>query len=214
MSWQHPQEDAEANLSGVVYDPQQAAGAYDGYADPATVHGWRESATVAPAALHDATEPLPAVPDDGAVFVDTSGRRGRLMRRGGLALGAVCVVFLGAVVFGVFGSSPSSGPLSGTAGDDDGDGGGKQRAEHSAPATPGPAASEAPAGAGSTGSPDAAATTDPSHTPAKDDASPTGSAPGSAGKPPATASPAASEPARGNSTNNPGRGNGTTKGPK
>ncbi|QNS04415.1 hypothetical protein [Streptomyces xanthii] len=212
MSWQHPREDAEANLSGVVYDPQQAAGAYDGYADPATVHGWRESATVAPAALHDTTEPLPVVPDeDGAVFVDTTGRRGRLMRRGGIALGAVCVVFLGVVVFGLFGASPSSGPLSWTDGDDDG---GKQRAEHSAPAAPGPVTTDAPSGTGATGAPSATPSGDPDDTPGKKEASPAASTSRGTADTPATTPPPTTEPARGNSTNNPGRGNGSTKGPK
>ncbi|MCQ4214427.1 hypothetical protein [Streptomyces longispororuber] len=50
MSWQHPHEGDDPVIPEVVYDPQQAIGAYDGYADPATVHGWRESATEAPAA--------------------------------------------------------------------------------------------------------------------------------------------------------------------
>ncbi|MFD0507176.1 hypothetical protein ACFQ0G_39165 [Streptomyces chiangmaiensis] len=49
--------------------------------------------------------------DDGSVFVDVSGRRSRLIRRAGLAVAAVCVVFMTAVIAGFFSSVPSGGPL-------------------------------------------------------------------------------------------------------
>ncbi|NWF29719.1 hypothetical protein HW130_26265 [Streptomyces sp. PKU-EA00015] len=49
--------------------------------------------------------------DDGSVFVDPSGRRGRLVRPVGLAFAAVCVVFIAVVIAGFFGSAPSGGPF-------------------------------------------------------------------------------------------------------
>ncbi|GGW48522.1 hypothetical protein GCM10010381_37430 [Streptomyces xantholiticus] len=50
--------------------------------------------------------------DDGSVFVDASGRRGRLVRPVGLAFAAACVVFIAVVIAGFFGSAPSGGPFS------------------------------------------------------------------------------------------------------
>jgi hypothetical protein len=65
----------------------------------------------------------PDSPDSGPVFVDSSGRRARLLRRAGLALGALClgyVALLGLAFMGVgipltssdllpFGSSEAGG---------------------------------------------------------------------------------------------------------
>ncbi|WP_031013117.1 hypothetical protein [Streptomyces sp. NRRL F-5727] len=48
---------------------------------------------------------------DNSVFVDTSGRRGRVMRWGAVGVGVVCVGFLGIVVAGMFGAGPTGGPL-------------------------------------------------------------------------------------------------------
>ncbi|WP_338699979.1 hypothetical protein V2W30_25130 [Streptomyces sp. Q6] len=213
MSWQHPREGHEPAIPEVVYDPQQAVGAYDGYADPAVVHGWQESATEAPAAVLG-TEPLAALseePDGNAVFVDGSGRRGRLMRRGGIALGAACVVFLGVIVTGLFGSSPSGGPLPWS----DDSGNGKQpRAEHSGA----PAVSPDPVPTGdrtSAASPSATTSAHPSASAGKD-TRPAGSPSKAATTAPTTTAPAATASARGNSDTHPGRGNGAgvTKGPK
>ncbi|MGD6754113.1 hypothetical protein [Streptomyces sp. BH105] len=217
MSWQHSRPGDEPVVPEVVYDPDRAAHAYDGYVDPAAAHGWQE-----PADVPGDTAPLPRVPAtgrgpaharDSAVFADGSGRRRRLMRVGGIALGGVCVVFLGAAAIGLFGSSPSGGPLP-WGGDEDGK---KQRAEHSAPASTGPA----PAPSGSVSKPG------PSATPAgtagasskkhkEKTADPTGSPSASATTAP-TATASTTAPARGNSGNNPGRGNaspGAGKGPK
>ncbi|MFI6880266.1 hypothetical protein ACIBL6_43155 [Streptomyces sp. NPDC050400] len=214
MSWQHPHEGDDPVIPEVVYDPQQAIGAYDGYADPATVHGWRESATETPAAVPE-TAPLPAIPegpDGSAVFVDGSGRRRRLMRRGGIGLGAACVVFLGIVVAGLFGSSPSGGPLPWSDGHDDQK---QQRAEHSAP----PSTSAEPATSDAAPSPSASPSKAPTSASADEkDTSPTSSASTTTtGKAPTTTAPTTTAPSRGNSANNPGRGNGSpgaTKGPK
>ncbi|MET8469770.1 hypothetical protein ABZY90_08490 [Streptomyces sp. NPDC006422] len=216
MSWQQPDRGAEPVVPEVVYDPQQAAHAYDGYVDPAAAHGWQE-----PADASGDTAPLPPVPAKGpahargrAVFADGSGRRRRLMRVGGIALGGVCVVFLGAVVTGLFGAGPTGGPLP-WSGDDDGK---KPRAEHSAPASTAPAPD--PTGSASSPGPSAAATGTASASPkGKEErkaAAPTGSpSRTTTAAPTATASTTA--PARGNSENKPGRGNaspGAGKGPK
>ncbi|MFD8010869.1 hypothetical protein [Streptomyces sp. NPDC058955] len=48
---------------------------------------------------------------DNSVFVDTSGRRGRVMRWGAAGVGVVCVGFLAIVVAGMFGAGPTGGPL-------------------------------------------------------------------------------------------------------
>lgn len=216
MSWQHPRPGDEPVVPEVVYDPDRAAHTYDGYVDPAAAHGWQE-----PAAASGDTAPLPRVPATGpaharggAVFADGSGRRRRLVRVGGIALGGVCVVFLGAVATGLFGSSPASGPLPWSGGED----GKKQRAEHSAPASTGPA--PAPSGSvskpGPSVTPSGAARTSPEADEKQRAAAPTGSPSRStAAAPTATASSTA--PARGNSGNNPGRGNaspGAGKGPR
>ncbi|MGW2344985.1 hypothetical protein [Streptomyces sp. NPDC001661] len=215
MSWQHPRPGDEPVVPEVVYDPDRAAHTYDGYVDPAAAHGWQE-----PAAPPGDTAPLPRVPATGpahargsAVFVDGSGRRRRLMRVGGITLGGVCVVFLGAVVTGLFGSGPASGPLP-WSGDEDGK---KQRAEHSAPATTGPA----PAPSGSVSKPGPSATPTgtagaSSEKPKEKAAAPTGS-PSTAATTAPTATASSTAPARGNSGNNPGRGNaspGSGKGPR
>ncbi|MBO1334692.1 hypothetical protein [Streptomyces sp. VRA16 Mangrove soil] len=236
MSWQHPHEGGDPAIPGVVYDPQQSARSYDGYADPAAAHGWNDAVVPDPHAYPDAydTAPLEPIPDgsaygpgpereperepeperddDGAVFVDGSGRRRRLMRRGGIAAGAVCVVFLGVVVAGLFGSSPSGGPLPWSDGQDEHK---QPRAEHSAPASPSPGATGGAATPSTTPSASDSADTEKQ---TEKDASPTSSATQSTGtKAPTTTAPATTAPARGNSDNNPGRGNGSpgaTKGPK
>ncbi|MYW64811.1 hypothetical protein GTY65_12150 [Streptomyces sp. SID8379] len=215
MSWQHPHEGDDLAVPEVVYDPQRSARAYDGYADPAAAHGWNEAVTPDPRAYPDAydtarLDPVPADPDpdpapgpgDGAVFVDGSGRRLRLMRWGGLALGAACVVFLGAVVTGLFGSSPSGGSLPGK---DERSGHEQPRAEHSAAPSADPGARTADPGA----SPAAAERDEPADS-SGGSASPTASAPRTttAATPTATAA-GRTAPARGNSADKPGRGNGT-----
>lgn len=198
----------------VVYDPNQAAHAYDGYVDPAAAHGWQE-----PATAHDDardTAPLPRVPEaapgaprHAAVFVDGSGRRRRLMRIGGIGLGATCVVFLGAVVTGLFGSSPSNGPLPWSDGHDSKE----QRAEHSAPASRGPA--PATSGPASEPSTSASPAREVSESPKKE-ADPAVPASRSTTAAPTTVA-STTAPARGNSEGKPGRGNGSpkaNKGPK
>ncbi|MFZ3559524.1 hypothetical protein [Streptomyces sp. BH055] len=218
MSWQHSRPGDEPVVPEVVYDPDRAAHAYDGYVDPAAAHGWQE-----PADAPGDTAPLPRVPAtgrgpaharDSAVFADGSGRRRRLMRVGGIALGGVCVVFLGAAAIGLFGSSPSGGPLP-WGGDEDGK---KQRAEHSAPASTGPA--PAPSGSMSGPGPSVTPTGAPGTSLKSNDkektADPTGSPTRSTATAP-TATASTTAPARGNSGNNPGRGNaspGAGKGPK
>lgn len=48
---------------------------------------------------------------DNSVFVDASGRRGRVMRWAAIGVGAGCVGFLTVVVAGFFGSGPTGRPL-------------------------------------------------------------------------------------------------------
>ncbi|MET9676909.1 hypothetical protein ABZY68_28015 [Streptomyces sp. NPDC006482] len=48
---------------------------------------------------------------DNSVFVDASGRRGRLVRWGAAGVGVACLGFLGIVVAGSFGAGPAGGPL-------------------------------------------------------------------------------------------------------
>ncbi|MFD7295995.1 hypothetical protein ACFV9W_22155 [Streptomyces sp. NPDC059897] len=212
MSSQHPRPGDEPVVPGVVYDPDRAAHAYDGYVDPAAAHGWQEPADAA-----GDTAPLPRVPAkgpaharDNAVFAGGSGRRRRLMRVGGVTLGGVCVVFLGAVVTGLFGSDPSSGPLP-WSGDEDAR---KQRAEHSAPASTGPA----PDPSGSVSRPGPSATPTGTAGPsAKEKAADPAASPSTSTTAAPTATASTTAPARGNSGNNPGRGNtspGAGKGPK
>ncbi|MEU7071909.1 hypothetical protein AB0B30_25625 [Streptomyces narbonensis] len=48
---------------------------------------------------------------DNSVFVDASGRRGRMVRWGAAGVGLACLGFLGIVVAGSFGAGPAGGPL-------------------------------------------------------------------------------------------------------
>ncbi|MFF1566682.1 hypothetical protein ACFVY1_24670 [Streptomyces sp. NPDC058293] len=168
----------------------------------------------APADDFISTSPLPVLvpPDEGrAVFVDGSGRRRKLMRRVAVGLGAACVVFLGVVVAGLFGSGPAGSPL--PWGPHKGDTK-APRAEHS------PSSSTSEREATPRKSPDPAV---PAGTPS---ASPRASVDKDTGKQstapsastaPSTTAPTTSAPARGNGGDNPGRGHGstgTTKGPK
>ncbi|MEU6574475.1 hypothetical protein [Streptomyces sp. NPDC046805] len=163
--------------------------------------------------------------DDGSVFVDGSGRRARLMRRVAIAVGAVCVLFIAVVVSGLFGSGPSDGPLPWVQGKEH-----KQKAgqaEQSASPTAAPGATPGSAGGSATGtagprpSESAAA---PAATGAAS-ASPRVSGSASAGSgdtstepstaPSTTATPTTTTaPGRGNSGVTPGRGQGSTRGPK
>ncbi|WP_137993645.1 hypothetical protein [Streptomyces vilmorinianum] len=48
---------------------------------------------------------------DNSVFVDASGRRGRVMRWAAAGVGVACLGFLAVVVAGTFGAGPANGPL-------------------------------------------------------------------------------------------------------
>lgn len=48
---------------------------------------------------------------DNSVFVDASGRRGRLVRWSAAGVGVACLGFLGIVIAGSFGAGPAGGPL-------------------------------------------------------------------------------------------------------
>ena len=256
MSWQHPQNGDEAPRVYGVYDAETTAGAYEQYADPAAAHGWYEAQpapapgpaygeeapagpepgpSYADADAYDdliSTAPLPAVaaPDaaasDSAVFVDASGRRRVLMRRVALVMSGVCVVFLGVVIFGLFGSGPAGGPLPWGHGKGDAE---APHAEHSPSASPtarpgtpaqpappeatGPSASASPSAGRSDSAPPAKAT---SSAPATSTA-PTAPTAGTASTAPATTAPTATAPTQGSAGTNPGRGHGapgSTKGPK
>ncbi|MFR9795286.1 hypothetical protein ACL02U_05160 [Streptomyces sp. MS06] len=161
--------------------------------------------------------PEGAVPDDpdGSVFVDGTGRRGRLVRRAAIALGAACVLFIVVVVAGLFGSGPSGGPLPWGNGQDDGvqQDDGRSTATGSPPAGAPTAGAEAPApvptGSASGGA-TAGSTTAP--TPAASGGSGGGAPQPSAA--PATTAATSTAPGRGHSGDAPGRGQGASKGPK
>nr|WTB33287.1 hypothetical protein OG781_30805 [Streptomyces sp. NBC_00830] len=133
---------------------------------------------------------------NGAVFVDASGRRGRFMKYAAALLGVVCVRFLGTVVVGLSGSGPVGGslPWGGNGGDKP-----PVRAEHSPSPVdaPRPKPSVSTAGAAE-GTGAASASPGPTTRPA---GTATSSAPASA---PTTG--ATSAPAPGNADGNPGRG--------
>ncbi|MFE2991897.1 hypothetical protein [Streptomyces sp. NPDC059262] len=225
MSWQHPQNGDDPPQVYGVYDPEAMAGAYEQYADPAAAHGWYEAHPApSPGPVYAdvpddliSTAPLAAVtdsdtPEDSAIFVDGSGRRRRLMRRVALGTGAACVVFLGVVIAGFFGSGPSGGPLPW------GHGKGQTkapRAEHSPAASPTghPATSAQPAAPAATG-PSASAS--PSST--KGDGEPADKATSqpATSSAPTTTAPTTRGPANGNATDKPGRGHGagSAKGPR
>ncbi|MGX1674082.1 hypothetical protein [Streptomyces sp. NPDC055400] len=203
-TWSHP----DAPYEG---DPYRS----EPYPDlPHHAPAYLDAPAGAPAGDLISTSPLPVlVPSDEgrAVFVDGSGRRRKLMRRVAVGFGAACVVFLGVVVAGLFGSGPAGGPLpwgphkGGTK---------APRAERS----PSSSASEREATPGKSRDPAAPAGT-PSASPSASVDKDTGkqSAAPSAGTAPSTTAPTTSAPARGNGGDNPGRGHsssGTTKGPK
>jgi hypothetical protein len=227
-----------------VYQPQpQATPAYDEYADPATAHGWQnaydETAQLPPVngdasdvygpggqvryeqygAYDDYQEPAGEHEGSGSggdhrsVFVDGSGRRGRLMRRAAIAVGAVCVLFIAVVVAGFFDSGPSGNPLPWVQGQEDG--AKKKDADSVSPtSSPGDATS---AGAGGTTRSETASASDGTS------GSPSATKGGSTGgdrtqeptrAPSTTTAPTTTAPERGNSGDKPGRGQGSTKGPK
>ncbi|MEV6200443.1 hypothetical protein AB0M64_10735 [Streptomyces sp. NPDC051771] len=124
---------------------------------------------------------------DNSVFVDTSGRRGRVMRWGAAGVGIVCVGFLGIVVAGMFGAGPTGGPLPWT--DDD---------QRDAPALiqPDPEATRSPDAPKHPGTARPEGTGDPSATAsASSSASSTPSPSATSSAPAASAPPATTEPA-------------------
>ncbi|MGW6361059.1 hypothetical protein ACWFR5_39300 [Streptomyces sp. NPDC055092] len=211
------------------YEQEQAHAPGPGYAeqpygDPAYTHpayadGADDLISTAPLATIGVPD-APGAPDadeDSAIFVDGSGRRRRHMRRAAIGIGAGCVVFLGVVIAGLFGSGPSGGPLPWGHDKDDAK---APRAEHSRSSSPTarPGDSAQPGDPGATGP---ASSASPSS--AKGDGEPTGktaSEPATNSAPttraPTTTAPSATAPAKGNATDNPGRGHGagSTKGPK
>ncbi|MFF9280487.1 hypothetical protein [Streptomyces griseosporeus] len=155
--------------------------------------------------------PVPV--DDDSVFVDGSGRRGRLVRRVAIGAGAGCVLFLGAVFAGMFDSGPSGSPLPWVQNDVDPGTPGGGPAETASPSAGDSATAQPSAGEPSSGSTFADRSPSPSTTPS----APAGGSSSTArptAAPSTTAAPTTTEPARGNAGDNPGRGQGATKGPK
>ncbi|MGW0625667.1 hypothetical protein [Streptomyces sp. NPDC002758] len=225
----HPQGQPPQSPPNVYHPHAGPPPAYDEYADPAIAHGWENA--------YDQTQPLPVTPladpeygqhapddghgtaeqpggygdEDASVFVDGSGRRRRLMSRVAIAVGAVCVLFIAVVVAGLFDSGPGS-PLPWVNGNQEG---AKQKARVSAsPTSPGDP------GSATTGEPRPSESSAPG-TSEKTSAEPSTS--GSTGEktatpttkaPSTTAAPTTTAPGRGSSGDNPGRGQGSTKGPK
>ncbi|MFF9621751.1 hypothetical protein [Streptomyces griseosporeus] len=151
--------------------------------------------------------------DDDSVFVDGSGKRGRLVRRVAIGAGAGCVLFLGAVFAGMFDSGPSGSPLPWVQNDVDPGTPSKGSADPASPSAGHSATGEPSAGEPSSGSTSADRSPTPGATPS---ASATGGTPTdpSTAAPSTTAAPTTTEPARGNAGGNPGRGQGASKGPK
>lgn len=145
--------------------------------------------------------------DDGSVFVDASGRRSRLIRRAGLAVAAVCVIFIAAVIAGLFSSVPSGGPL--PWGQDQ-----KQKQDGPTTATDQPGSTaeptaDPPATSGrSSGESTAPSASVSASSTGGENTEPTTKAPTT------TAAPTPSAPGRGNSSNPPNHGQGSTKGPR
>ncbi|WP_151479384.1 hypothetical protein [Streptomyces albicerus] len=205
---------------------------YDEYADPAVAHGWQnaydDTVRLDPAepmagpavasAVGPAVEPrrdsVPALPEGvGRRDRLMRRRRTRLMRRGAVAAGAAGVVLLAVVIAGLFGSDSS-----GSSGEGDRKGPKAQHSSSSADRQGAAGSSDDSSGPSGTSpgksdqaSPDASASPSPS------ESRPGGS--GDSGEPatkaPTTTAPATTgEPSRGNGGDNPGRGQGSTKGPK
>ena len=145
--------------------------------------------------------------DDGSVFVDASGRRSQLIRRAAFAVAAVCFVFLAVVIAGFFSSVPSGGSLPWSQEQNQ-----KHNQEQDGPTktTDQPGSNDGP-------------TADPSVTPGESAVpSPSASAAKTGGEteepateaPTTTAASTTSAPGKGNSGDNPGRGQGSTRGPR
>lgn len=217
-----------ADLTDSAYPTGPPYSDVAGPGDPAYAHASDDLISTAPLAAVPAHDPR-ETRADSAVFVDGSGRRRRAMRRVAVGMGAACVVFLGVVIAGLFGSGPAGGPLPWGHGKDDGK---APHAEHSpsapatkrpgagsdtdAPGATGGSASGAPSpgasgSAGASGSPGASGSAGDSSGAAKATAPATREAP-------TTTAPSTTAPARGNADDNPGRGQasapGSTKGPK
>ncbi|MXM64762.1 hypothetical protein GR925_15235 [Streptomyces sp. HUCO-GS316] len=150
--------------------------------------------------------------NDGSVFVDGSGRRGRLIRRAAIAAGAVCVLFIAVVVAGLFDSGPAGNPLPWVQGKDD--------TKTGEPTPASSSADDSSSGAGGTPSDSSAGSGDSDEASVSPSSTPSGSSSGE-GKteepttaPSTTAAPTMTGPDRGNAGDNPGRGQGSTKGPK
>ncbi|MFI2371905.1 hypothetical protein [Streptomyces sp. NPDC018833] len=153
--------------------------------------------------------------DDGSVFVDPSGRRGRLVRPVGLAFAAVCVVFIAVVIAGFFGSAPSGGPFSLPWGQEkneeqkqsqdqkqEGEQDGSAKATEEPGSTAGPAADRS-------ATPGESAAPSPSLSSSKTETEETGT------EAPATTAPSTTTtPGQGNSGDRPGQGRTPTKGPR
>ncbi|MFF5918295.1 hypothetical protein ACFY8C_08115 [Streptomyces flavochromogenes] len=127
---------------------------------------------------------------DNSVFVDASGRRGRVVRWGAAGVGLACLGFLGIVVAGSFGAGPAGGPLPWA---DD------ERQDAPALIQPDPAAS---GDSGDSGTSDGApassstprATVDTSDAPATPTPTPTNGAATAAPSPEASSAPTATTP--------------------
>ncbi|MFE7326318.1 hypothetical protein ACFU8W_15285 [Streptomyces sp. NPDC057565] len=153
---------------------------------------------------------------DHAVFVDTSGRRGRLMRYVATLVGVICVGFVAVIVAGLFGAVPSGGALPWSPGD-----GGKapvhaeESAEPPAPTSTKKSSTVPAADTSAAASP----AEDASSTPRKATTAPAQSATSapatSAAPAPATTAPSASRGnGNGNGSSRSTAAPGSTKGPK
>ncbi|NGO08752.1 hypothetical protein G5C60_14350 [Streptomyces sp. HC44] len=228
-------ENGEPQSAPMVYHPygDTTPAAYDEYADPAVAHGWQNAyddtvridvtdAADAPDAPDAADAPDESGPSDRPDRREQLARRrrARLIRRGVVAGCVAGVVLLAVVVAGLFGSESS--------GVDDRQSP-KARQSPSAAAGPGAAGSSAdpsgtsterPEGVSPVASDGASVSPSPGDSrPGKDDGGEAGDESDRSGdsttEPPTTAAPTTtSEPDRGNSDENPGRGQRPTKDPK
>ncbi|MCX4823147.1 hypothetical protein OG883_25310 [Streptomyces sp. NBC_01142] len=189
-----------------VYHPNgDGAQAYDGYVDPAAAHGWQETAATGHGVVPDDVGH-----NDGSVFVDPSGRRSRLFRRAVLAAAALCAVFIAVATAGFFSSVPSGGPLPWRQQERTQKHLQKQEQDGSTTATDRPGSTAGPTAAPSA-TPGGSANPNPSAS-----ASKTGgeSNEPTTALPTTTAASTTSAPGKGNSGDHPGRGQGSTKGPR
>lgn len=218
--WQEPAATGHQVAPGDAYRHPQGAyvdrhDAYGGGYDPhAGGHGTHETDHGAYGTQHghihhddaDAYGANDDQDDDGSVFVDVSGRRSQLIRRAAFAVAAVCFVFLAVVIAGLFSSMPSGGSLPWSQNQKQ-----NQEKDGSTTATDKPRLN-------------IGTSTDPSATPGDTAGAPSPSA--SASKtggetkepsttaPTTTAAPTTSAPGKGNAGDNPGRGQGSTRGPR